>query len=488
MANEPQCQQSGTADEAQDSRYLRLTLGLVLGAIVGSTFYASVNARGLYHDGVYYLVRVAQSQWFHLTDPARTTVQILRQAPIVILSRFTPMTLFHRGQVLTFVMLALPTTLCALCWFISPRQRKAWILFPIAFLLIGFAPTSVHGIGEAAIASSYFWILLFLLFFRTRSVGSQALFLLLSLPAFRLHEGTFPLTAAILLGCAIRWRQAKAPLERLFVGLSALLFAAIFAYQIGWIISPHTPADQQAIAYGLLHFEFLYVDGHFNLPLVTGSVALLTLAILCAINLMSPPEQAATLTRVVVVAWILFALTAIAVAALSEASFSPFAQLQARYQPVFVGAALAILMAFLLAFNVPDRTWMRPATIVILLSLCAAQMAADIAATRRWNAFVVDLQSRLGSLHGLVPWESMLHTGNDERDTNWRLMAVEWTIPFTSIVFAPTSHIQSMIDLPVGMSYRPVDPEKPDSLPKLPGVDFSPYRQFFAQQKLGVRP
>jgi len=127
-----------TGDAARDARYLRLTLGFVLATNLACSFYASIDARGLYHDGVYYLLKIAEHEWFFLIDPARNAVQTLRQAPIVLLSKFTDMSLFQRGQVFTFVLLVLPTLLCALCWLIVPRDRKAWILFPLTYLLIGF--------------------------------------------------------------------------------------------------------------------------------------------------------------------------------------------------------------------------------------------------------------------------------------------------------------------------------------------------------------
>src|SRR4051794_17918438 len=174
---------------ARYSRYLRLTFWLVLMTSIGSSIYASTYARGLYHDGVAYLIGVSKNLWFFYDVPARNAVQILREFPIVLLTKYTSMTLLERGQVFTFILLTLPTILCAICWFIAPRDRKAWILFPLAYLLIGFAPTSMNAIGEASIATSYFWILLFLLLFRTRSSGSQLLFLLLCIPGLQLHEG-----------------------------------------------------------------------------------------------------------------------------------------------------------------------------------------------------------------------------------------------------------------------------------------------------------
>ena len=466
-----------------DTRTLRVTFGLVLSTSIACSIFASIDARGLYHDGVAYLFGISRNVWFSLDSPARNTVQILREVPIILLSKFTSMTLFERGQVFTFVLLMLPTTLCALCWFILPPNHKKWILFPLAYLLIGFAATSMNAIGEAAIATSYFWILLFIFLFHTRSAASQGLFLLLSIPAFQLHEGAFLLTGVLLFACVMRALATVDLQERLFVGVSAVLLAVILAYQIRWIIYPYHPADEEAILGGLMRFEFLYVDSHLNLPLVTGALALLALTATVVVRVTQPEDIAIVRTRGIAIAFILLAIAAIIAALLIEKSFSPFAQMQARYFPVFVSTALATVAVLLVSLRLPDRLWMQPTTIVILISLCAAQTTAEVAASYRWHAFVADLQSRLTNGRGLIPWESTLHTGNSQADLNWRLMAVKWTIPHTSIVFAPTHRIQSIIDPPADTTYRPVDPEKPDQLPQLRGVDYTPYRQFFATQK-----
>jgi hypothetical protein len=79
----------------------------------------------------------------------------------------------------------------------------------------------------------------------------------------------------------------------------------------------------------------------------------------------------------------------------------------------------------------------------------------------------------------------LLHAEPGRQRNNWELMAAAWTIPITSIVFAPTSHIQSIVDLPAGMTYRSIDPEKPDQLPKLPGIDYSEYRRAVGNPREG---
>jgi hypothetical protein len=161
----------------------------VLATLLISAVCASIHARGLCQDGAYYLLKIAERDWFYLVDPAGTTVQALRQLPVVLLSRFSDASLFERAQVFTFAMLVLPPTMVGICFALAPRGMKGWTLLPVLHLLLGLSTTSFEAVGEASIAAAYLWILIFLLIFRTRSVTSQILFLLLTPPAFQLHEG-----------------------------------------------------------------------------------------------------------------------------------------------------------------------------------------------------------------------------------------------------------------------------------------------------------
>jgi hypothetical protein len=138
-------------------------------------------------------------------------------------------------------------------------------------------------------------------------------------------------------------------------------------------------------------------------------------------------------------------------------------------------------MILLIRLRVPQRLWMQPATCFVLLTLCMAQVVADVVATNRWDAYVSDLQSRLEKGKGLIPWESTLQTGDKLIDANWRLFKVGWVVPFNCIIFAPGGIVRAMIDPPKGTSFRPLDPEYPEWLPELGGIDYAPYRRGFAQ-------
>ena len=463
------------------SWHLGGTFAIVLTAVATSAVYASIECRGLYQDGAYYLYRIAEREGFYLFDPARATVQAMRQAPVVLLTRFGHFSLVERAQAFSLAMLLIPVLMCALCWFIVPVGRKAWTLFPVLHLLIGVSSTSFNAVGEATIATSYFWLLLLLLIFRSRHVLSQVLFLLLCIPAMFLHEGAFLLTLVLLFACAMRVRYAQGFQEHVFLLFSAGLLVAIFIYELGWVIEPRIPGGRETEFRALYRLEFLVSEGRVNLPVVTGTLAFCALAVI-VIAQMKVPAFARAWSEFVGMAFVLFALSAVAIAWLIEPSFAPRAQVLARYHPVYVSTVLGVAAVTLARRGVLERLPLKVCCLLIVIPLCCAQIAADVVATGRWRSYLIDLQSRLATQSGLISWQSTLTTGDARRDLDWELMNADWVIPMMSIIFARAGIVRAMIDLPPEMTFRPLDPKKPGALPRLRGIDYGPYRRALASQ------
>jgi hypothetical protein len=479
--------ETGPEPPAASRQALRATFWVVLATVLACAFYAAWNNRGLYLDGVWILYQIAIHNWFHLPAPARTTIDVLQRAITVALTRYTNLSFVHRGQIFSLTLSALPALLVLACWFIAPRERKSLVLFPLAFLLIGVSPTAFMPVHDAAAASAYFWVLFFLLVFRTRTGSSQALFLALTIPLFQLTEATCLLMPVLLVVLAWRAQTAKDLRERIFLALSAVLIAAATIYQVAWVIWPRVPADRELFVNGLRHLEFLQYDGHVNLPFVTGVAAFAALTGVFVLALARSQQQVRA-SRAIAFGFAVLALAAAAAAFLVERGFSPYSHYHARYFPILISLVFGTAMVWVYARALPERYWMQPAIISTLVFLCAAQAAADIAATRRWREYITDLQTRLSTSSGLIRWEDMVHTGDARRDLNWRLLDHSWLLPVMSIVWAKDGVVQSMIDWPVGSTWRPIDPEKPDTLPKLPGIDFRPYlRALDAQRAAAAR-
>lgn len=450
-------------------RRVSAVVAIVLIAYLISAFAAAIYARGLYQDGAYYILKMAEGEWFYLKDPARMAVQALRQAPVVGLTRYTDLSLYQRAQAFTFVMLVLPPALVAVCWFIAPRGMKAWTLLPVLHLLIGLSTTSFEAVGEGAIAAAYIWVLIFLLVFRTRSVHSQFLFLLLALPTTRLHESVVLCAPILILICALRAAGSRNLREWIFLAASTAIFAWAAIYEFGWIVSPRIPSDAQNALRAVFGFEFLVFEGRWNLPVIAGALAVGTIALLFVAR---PRRHSA-----IAFAFAMICAALIVAAIIVDETMAPRAQAQARYNPIFATVLLGFIFACALKRGLPRPIAVPAPMLVVVLALTAAQFGADAVATRYWSLYIRDFEARLSNFTGLVSWNIASYTGNPTRDHIWNVITIDWTLPIMGIILAPRGDVKALIDYPPGTLFQPLDPRNLNTLPSLRGVSYEDYRR-----------
>ena len=188
--------------------------------------------------------------------------------------------------------------------------------------------------------------------------------------------------------------------------------------------------------------------------------------------------------RVIALCFGAFALAAIVIAFTVEQSFAPYSHYHARYFPVLITLVLGTLAVVLHEWVPARRTLLQqPAVLSVVICLCAAQAASDVASTWRWREYVTDLQNRLSTSRGLIAWESTASTGDPRRDLNWRLLDHGWLMPLMSIAWARNGVVTSIIDWPARQEWRPLDTQKPERWPKLPGIDVHPYAEGLAVQR-----
>jgi hypothetical protein len=461
------------SDQERVSTRVAATFAFVLLTLIVSSTYASIWCRGLFQDGVYYLVRICERQWFYLYDPARTTIQTMRQAPVVLMLKLGNFSLIDLARLFSITMLLVPPALVAICWLIVPRDQKVWTLFPLIYLLVGYSTTSFAAVGEAAAATSYFWILLFLLIFRTRTATSRLIFLLLCLPAFQLHEGISLLMPILFLALMSQCKDAVSGLDRFFVGCSALLLAAILIYQLHWMLFPRIPGEREAALHGILSFGFIFGNGHVNLPAVTALLAVAALAV-TFIFYSELPNVVMRLAGIIAVIFCCLASLAIVAAWQFDETISPAGQNLSRYNCVFASMVLGLLVTFG-ASTIRRVSWSVTPTLTIVSFLALAQMGIDLAATWRWQLYLEDFQNRLLNSTGLLDWKGNRANGDSIRDANWKLMTIGWVNPLMSIVLSPQGQVQSILDYGPGTAFRPFDLRNLNSLPRIRGVSYRAY-------------
>jgi hypothetical protein len=179
---------------------------------------------------------------------------------------------------------------------------------------------------------------------------------------------------------------------------------------------------------------FIDVDGRWNLPLLTGALALVLLVATTVVRLASAKRTASVPIRVATLIFIVWALFAAAIPWAGDATFSPYPQLVARNQALFVGSILAAAAVITFGKKIPARMWLEPATLVVIAALACAQFSWDVAATQRWRAYMTDVRDRLAASDGLISWEQAFGSGDAGKNEIWRAMGFGWTMPSLSLV------------------------------------------------------
>jgi hypothetical protein len=228
---------------------------------------------------------------------------------------------------------------------------------------------------------------------------------------------------------------------------------------------------------------FIDVGGQWNLPLLTGALALVLLVATTVVQLTSAKRIASVATRVAMFIFIGWALFAAAIPWASDATFSPYPQFMARNQALFVGSILAAAAVITFEKKIPPRMWLTPATLVVIAALACAQFSWDLAATHHWRAYMTDVRDRLAASDGLISWERAFGSGDAGKNEIWRAMGFGWTMPSLSLILQAGSPVHSLIAAPEGTRWQPFDPANLNDLPRIRGVDYTLYLRAMSERR-----
>src|SRR5215472_4716609 len=214
--------------------------------------------RGLFADGAHYLLGIMEAGGLVAAwDPPRWTTHALQEFLPVLAMRWGVDDPEPLGVLLGLGMSAVPIAFLAACYVLPPKGARSFFLLPLFHYLAGSEAAGFDGSAEAPMATAYFWLLLFLILFRTGAVARAAT-VLLALPAPWLHEALALLgpllSAAAILRLPIGGSPA-ATLDRAVLGALALWFAGIALYDLYVVFargSGGTPFLLATLAFGFL--------------------------------------------------------------------------------------------------------------------------------------------------------------------------------------------------------------------------------------------
>ncbi len=441
---------------------------------------ASLGLRGLYSDAGPYLLGLMGKEGFCIVEPSRRTVQFLQQMPVVIGMASGVHDMSTLGVIYSLTMQLLPLVFVYACYLVLPKGRKEWFFFPLLHYLAGSTGAAFPAIVEGPVATAYFWLMLYLILFRTEKRSSLVLAALIALPILYTHEVMIFL--APILAVAAVWRAFKVEsrFQRAGLLLLALWFAIVVAVQIGFVVNPRDPSNRGYFIQDFLHLRWLVTaDGYINTPIVLGLLSIMAMLLVWLIPRVGREGSWVKGCSVLVITtFALVCLMAVAGTLYFDRLFCPELQFKARNHPAFVSVPLAIVALASLRWSGLQAVWDTVSNRVILLSLAAGTLGWHVVATVYWTDYVKIHRDVMATHQGLIRYEDAVMSLEQDQRVLFGKLTGGWTTPGISIVLSPGGKVSSLIASPATYGgWQPFDPANPDSLPKSDWFDTSQYRR-----------
>ena len=462
-----------------------LATAWILPAALAVSIYAALALRALYADGALVLLHLVDTGTFAAWDPPRWTTQILQQIPAMVGLRLGIDDPGPLGVLLGLGMYGVPLAFLAGTYFLLPRGHRGFFLFPLFAYLAGSQAAGFAGCAEAPFATAYFWLMLFLIWFRTEGPIGRAAILPIAIPAPWLHEALALLGPLLAVAAILRLRrmESPSPIDRAVFGALALWFAGSALYDFTVVLARGTDADGFYVA--TLALGFLIDLDRFdpairvNVPALLGILAATAMAFVWWRDHggKTPP------VRAVLGAFALLSAALVVGTLWHGPLLSARAQFSARSWGALISLPLGILCLGSLLRPAWRASWERRSSVMLIGILAATQLGWQTIATGFWADYVRDFRAVLATHEGLVSWADAIQAMPPQE--RWMLprMAWDWTNPTLSFVLAPRGRVASVIANKDGDVYQPFDPTSPGALPGGKRFDTTQYRAALLRQQ-----
>lgn len=448
--------------------------------------YGAYALRGLHADGAFHLLSLATGEKFLFWETPRNASYFLHQWATILAVQLGIDDLLILARIHGLTMLMTPIVLIALSYFVLPKEYKHLFIFPVFYYLAGVMAGAFSAIGEAQLAGSYFWLLLFtILFFRTELFTNLIVFALV-LPIFVIHE-TFVLMAPLLaLAGLYRLLRSKSINDRLYFAALTALLIAVTAVVLSFILVPKSEYyETRSLSYfsTITSLAFIRSYGYYNPPAILGLIAGFTL-------LVGIYATRRGLVKVQRILWMIVALAALLAAIsplIAERALSAKLQFDARsYGPILI-PPLVLLMAVASLRATQTKTYIQSGFVAgVVLALTLGQVGWNVAATNEWRHYIASFRGLLDDHRGLLSHEQALAELSPESGRRLVNMSWGWTYPTMSVILAEQGKVQTIIENPDWGedAWEPFDPKTlSDELLNSPRLDFSAYLSALAEQQ-----
>jgi hypothetical protein len=461
---------------------------LSLALMVPIAIYSALSLQALHADGSYYFINLLKAEGFTWRwEIPRTASHILQQWLAVLAVKLgehdtqTLIRLYGLPMVLT------PILFIGLSYFVLPHDQKDLFVFPVFFYLAGLMASSFSPIGEAQLASAYFWLIFFAVLFVRHRGPAIVIVPLMILPIFFFHESYVLMAPALVLAALYRyWRSTRRDESRFFLILIGMLLSVV-AITLLFILIPKSgeyAARSASYLETIRSLAFLASYGQYNPPAMLGILA----GAVMLLGGLSGIQSSSTAQRILLSAMALAALSAVLAPLISDGALSAKLQFDARsYGPILIPIMVVVLVLGSIRRESNRRYLLSPFIAHVLLILALGQFGWHLIATSEWRSYIRDFQAVLEGNRGLVSYDRALEMLPPHAQRRFENMSWVWTVPTMSILLARNGKVSAIIANPIrgDGSWQPFEPDRMGSdLLENSRFGFSGYQS--ALEKSGV--
>jgi hypothetical protein len=438
----------------------------ILAVIAAVWIYSAFELRPLFADGFLYFLRILERRDFWLEAPARRSVDLVRQLPVLAALKLGIGDSGALAVVFGLSLALLPLALVCLCWPVLPHARKSFFVFPLLHYMAGALATGFAAINEGAAAAAWFWLLLFLLLFRPARGGWLAATAALALGTVQLHEGMVLLAPVLAAAALWRRRRETGRGARIALGALALWFAIVAAVQADFLVDPSRPDNRAAYFTALFSLWWLFgLWGSLNLPALFG-IAGLVLLLVVWLGAQARAPKSAIASRLVWTAFGMACVAAVIDAIAADRIYAAQAQMNARNHPILISLPLAIAAFYAAAKPGAARRLPFHHAYILCALLAAAGALWHVETVRRWSDYLGVFRGVLRDNRGLVAWADVAAKLAPAERHLFEGMSHFWIEPAMSIALAPGGEVAVIVAARHAAGWYPFDARKPEELPR----------------------